>query len=102
MFKLSASFILIIACYSCGSSQKDEPAANFPPPIPPSKAFGQVTALTNQFCLKCHLNSGFLKTENQWRASDARARLTARTMPQVGSNEAKVLSDKDRSFLISF
>lgn len=101
MLKLSV-FLLFLPVYGCGSSPRDEPAANFPPPPPPSKAFGQVTALTNQFCLKCHLSSGFLKTENQWRASDARSRLTARTMPQVGSNEAKILSDKDRSFLISF
>jgi uncharacterized membrane protein len=90
--------------WGCGSQRELEPKTPIPesPGQPSGKDFAQVTAITNQYCLRCHSTSPFLKSEAAWDASEAKARLTARSMPPGGTNEAKNLSDKDRSFLISF
>lgn len=89
----------------CGSQREVEPTAPIPGgnlPAPGGDQFAQVQAVTTQYCLRCHGTSQFLKTEKAWDASEAKARLTARSMPPAGTNEAKSLSDTDRSFLISF
>lgn len=89
----------------CGSQREVEPKAPFPdtgPSEPGASGFAEVQAVTTQYCLRCHSTSQFLKTEKAWDASEAKARLTARTMPPAGTNESKSLSDADRSFLISF
>jgi len=89
----------------CGSQREVEPKAPIPGPgneQPGGSQFSQVQAVTTQYCLRCHGTSQFLKTEKAWDASEAQARLTARSMPPAGTNEAKSLSDADRSFLISF
>lgn len=98
--------LIAMTLWGCGSSREVDPKAPVPQgPVDPGKPghdFSQVTAITSQYCLRCHSTSGFLKSEAQWDASEAKARLTARSMPPAGTNEAKNLSDADRSFLISF
>lgn len=99
-------FYVVLFVGGCGSERQIEPKAPIPSPtqtpLPGGIQFSQVQGITGTYCLRCHSTSQFLKSEQAWRSSDARARLTARTMPQAGSAESKNLSDADRGLLISF
>lgn len=97
--------VLLISLFlqGCGSQRVVESTAPISKqPDLGNTDFKNVQAITNQYCLRCHASSQFLKTEKAWDASEARSRLTARSMPPAGTNESKSLSDVDRSYLISF
>lgn len=99
--------IIYVLLGGCGTSREVDPKtpnspAPGPSPSPGGSDFSEVTEITDGSCKRCHSTSQFLKSEAAWDASEAKERLTARTMPPAGTNEAKNLSDADRAFLIAF
>lgn len=91
----------------CGSQREVEPKTPVPQPTAgPSPggpiAFAEVQKLTTDYCLRCHTTSQFLKTEDAWRQSAAKTRLSNQSMPPPGTPEARNLTAADRQKLISF
>lgn len=82
--------MLSILANSCGGyeTKSEAPASPAPTPNPTPNPgpgtptdFAEITRLMSQFCVECHAGAGFTKTEQQFRASSAKARVQNGTMP---------------------
>ena len=104
MLRRSAVFLSLVLVNACGASREVEPAPGPRNSIstPGQLTFDGVKALTDVSCKRCHASDAFLKTEAAWRASRAKGRLSSREMPPASTNEAKGLSEANRSLLINF
>lgn len=98
---------LILTLWGCGSERQIEPKT--PVPQPTTKpgpggeiTFAEVQAVTDASCKRCHSTSQFLKSEAAWRASEAKARVSAGSMPPPSTPEARNISADDKATLINF
>lgn len=85
----TGTFVVMLLLTACGgyetSSQPPAGTAPLPTPTPTPTpgptSFADVSKIMAQYCVECHAGAGFTKTEQQFRASSAKARVQNGTMP---------------------
>ena len=76
-----------------------------PQPQPPgggngATTFSEMKVLVNKYCIACHTNSPFVKSEAQLKASTAKDRIWSRSMPPA--NAGTPLPDAERRKMLNF
>jgi hypothetical protein len=109
MMKVSlAAIAMTLGLAACGSDKKDTPAATPTTPV----TLEQAQAIVTKSCVNanCHdkahaggASSDFTTiTAASFKATDAKNRLTDKSMPTPNNPEGKTLSDADRTTLLNF
>jgi len=94
-----ASFLIA----SCGTDQvvdRAPPTGNPPVVVDPNQkpSFARIQQLHDQYCVQCHANSGFLRSEDALKSSTAKQRVLNKNMPQ----RPVVMPDAARAEYLSF
>ena len=75
--------ILLISCGTdkiIDNQQPNEPPVIIDPNEKPS--FSRIQEIHRQYCIQCHANSSFVKSEELLKASTAKQRVINKSMPQ--------------------
>ncbi len=104
-FYLAMILFLSTACGTDTRTYGDQPGGGRLPPggggQPPAGdlSYGQMNALLQNYCAKCHSTAGFMQSESALRQSRAKNWIFNEDMPPSG---AKVLPDTERELMLSF
>lgn len=100
--------LLVFAIVSCGKEESAEPSPTPTPapivkpvPVPKGEFAEKVLPLLDKYCARCHTEA-FVSDETEFLTSNARKRAGNKTMPLIGSPEAKTLSQADRDTIANF
>jgi hypothetical protein len=97
------AFLIAAFLFSCGTDYKkrtipiDKPDGG----DQGSEKWNEVKALTDQFCIRCHDSSNFLKSEAGFKAASVKQVLESQSMPLSGSAEASSITDENYATMLA-
>lgn len=96
------AFLIVALLGSCGTEHRTyRIPAEKPGSGQGSDEWAEVKALTDQFCLRCHATSNFLKSESSFKTALVKSKLETRAMPLPGSPEAGRMTRADFDKMLS-
>ena len=75
-------FLLALLLISCGTDKESAPGPG-PGPDNGKTSWQRVSQIHDQYCIQCHSNSSFIRSEALLKASTAKQRVNNGNMPQA-------------------